>query len=434
MRDRDTSPPAPGFWTLASVEGWERCAIQGAKSLLTLFLVTDLLVRPGGAVLGLPTLRGWIEGVTGAHGDIAFASQLYGLYGALTYLVLPLGGWIADRSGRRRPAMYAGAVLMALGLLALASRSWALPGLALMIGGIGLLKGNLAAEVGTLRGASGGDRLFAAYLAFLNGGTMLGPLIGGWLALRYGFAAAFVAMAGTMAAAILTLRTVPPVRRESVAIAEAGATDWRRVIPAIVAVTLCFCAYEQLTNMVLVWAEQRVALSVAGMTIPPSWLAALDGLFTIALALGAYRLWPHLARRDREPRAALKLAMGGVATALAYALLAGLSGGGDRIGLGGPLVAVLLLDIGVVLAWPSALAIVTAGAPASRRGMMTGLFYLHGFVAHLVVGQLGTLYARMAQPHFWAIHLGLALAGAGVALLIPRAQATTTSTPASAAA
>ncbi|MEJ8630739.1 hypothetical protein P0F65_14360 [Sphingomonas sp. I4] len=90
--------------------------------------------------------------MTGAHGDIAFASQLYGLYGALTYLVLPLGGSIADRSGRRRPAMYAGAVLMTLGLLALASRTWALPGLALLIGGIGLLKGNLAAEVGRCAG------------------------------------------------------------------------------------------------------------------------------------------------------------------------------------------------------------------------------------------------------------------------------------------
>ncbi|GAA3255294.1 hypothetical protein GCM10020258_13670 [Sphingomonas yabuuchiae] len=48
MRERDTAPPAPGFWTLASVEGWERCAIQGAKSLLTLFLVTDLLVHGQG--------------------------------------------------------------------------------------------------------------------------------------------------------------------------------------------------------------------------------------------------------------------------------------------------------------------------------------------------------------------------------------------------
>ncbi len=66
--------------------------------------------------------------------------------------------------------------------------------------------------------------------------------------------------------------------------------------------------------------------------------------------------------------------------------------------------------------------------------MMTGLFYLHGFVAHLVVGELGALYPRMAQPQFWAIHAGFGLAGAGIALLIPRAQATTTSTPANASA
>ncbi|MEJ8630738.1 hypothetical protein P0F65_14355 [Sphingomonas sp. I4] len=54
-------PARPGFWTLARVEGWERCAIQGAKSLLTLFLVTDLLGR-GGPVIGLAALRTGIEG------------------------------------------------------------------------------------------------------------------------------------------------------------------------------------------------------------------------------------------------------------------------------------------------------------------------------------------------------------------------------------
>ncbi|MDZ7281167.1 MFS transporter [Sphingomonas sanguinis] len=430
MRDRDIAPPAPGFWTLASVEGWERCAIQGAKSLLTLFLVTDLLAK-GDAAWGMAGLRTGIEGVTGAHGDIAFASQLYGLYGALTYLVLPLGGWIADRSGQRRRAMYGGAILMTLGLVALASRSWALPGLALLIGGIGLLKGNLAAEVGALRGASAGERLYAAYLAFLNGGALLGPLVGGWLALRVGFAAAFIVMAVSMIAAMLTLRTAPPVRLIEAREAEGHRTDWLRVILAIVAVTLCFCAYEQLNNMVLLWAEQRVDLTLDGLAIPPGWLAAADGLFTIGLALVAYRLWPRL---RREPGPAMKLAAGGMAMVLAYGLLAWLSGGTAPVGLIGPVCAIALLSLGVVLSWPSALAIVAAAAPPSRRGLMTGLFYLHGFVAHLAVGQLGALYPRMAQPHFWAIHAALALTGAVTALLIPRGQATTTSTPASASA
>ena len=65
---------------------------------------------------------------------------------------------------------------------------------------------------------------------------------------------------------------------------------------------------------------------------------------------------------------------------------------------------------------------------------MTGIFYLHGFVAHLAVGQLGTLYPGMSQPRFWMIHAALALAGAAVALAIPRGQAMTTSTSPSAAA
>jgi POT family proton-dependent oligopeptide transporter len=266
---------------------------------------------------------------------------------------------------------------------------------------------------------------------------MLGPLLCGWLAARWGFAPAFIAMALSMGVAMLLLRTAPRVAlaAEPDDTEEGGAVDWARVVPAIVAVTLCFCAYEQLTNIMLVWAKARVDLTVAGFAVPPSWLAAADGLFTIALALGAYRLWPWLARRGREPASAIKLALGGVAIALAYALLTALSARSGMIGLGGPLATILLLDIGVVLSWPAALAIVNAAAPPARRGTMTGLFYLHGFAAHLVVGQLGAFYAGMSASHFWLIHAALALAGAGVALAIPRraatGQAITTSTPAS---
>ncbi|MEJ8630740.1 hypothetical protein P0F65_14365 [Sphingomonas sp. I4] len=147
-------------------------------------------------------------------------------------------------------------------------------------------------------------------------------MIGGWLALRFGFAAAFAVMAASMIAAMLTLRTAPPVRLSEAPETDRHRTDWPRVILAITAVTLCFCAYEQLTNMVLLWAEQRVDLTLGGLTIPPSWLAAADGLFTITLALLAYRLWPRLsesrARRTNWPP--------GIAMALAYGLLAGLSG------------------------------------------------------------------------------------------------------------
>lgn len=82
--------------------------------------------------------------------------------------------------------------------------------------------------------------MFAAYLAFLNGGAMLGPLIGGWLALRFGYPAAFVAMAGSMVAAMLILRSAPPVPRTVAPAIGSPGTEWRRVLPAIAAVTLCF--------------------------------------------------------------------------------------------------------------------------------------------------------------------------------------------------
>lgn len=214
MRDRDTAPPAPGFWTLASVEGWERFAIQGTKSLLTLFLLTDLLVRPGTLVAGLAALRGIIEGDGDDHRHGLRLATLRALWCA--DLSHPAAGRL-DRGSQR--AATAGHVCRGRadggGHDGAGQPAGALAGLALMIGGIGLLKGNLAAEVGALRGHSGGERLFAGYLAFLNSGAMLGPLIGGWLAARTGFGIAFAAMAGSMIVAFLLLRTAPASRWRS---------------------------------------------------------------------------------------------------------------------------------------------------------------------------------------------------------------------------
>ncbi|WP_293874380.1 MFS transporter [Sphingomonas sp. UBA978] len=429
------STPSSTLRRLALTEAWERFSLHGVKALLTLYLLT--VVLPGGVerVVGLATLRRAIEGTTGTGGDLAFASQVYGLYGALTYLALPFGGMLADRLRSRRAIIVAGGVLMTAGHLCLIYPAALLAGLALLIVGTGCLKGNLAAAVGAAHppGDSRRDRAFLVYLGFLNVGAMLGPLVCGLIAARLGFSYAFGAVAAGMIVALAIFRTVPATPAGMADPAPAGGRPGlARAWLAVVSVTLCFSAYEQLTNIFLVWADAHVDLHVGGFAVPPAWFAAADGLFTILLVVAGALGWPRLAHRGWEPPATAKLALGCVAVATGYALTALLALSDARLGLAGPVVVVLLLDIGIVLAWPAALALITAAAPRGRGGMMVGIFYLHGFVAHLVVGRLGAAYATMPASRFWLIHVGIATAGALVALPLLRRQATTSSIPASA--
>ncbi len=430
---------APDFTLrrLALTEAWERFSLHGVKALLTLYLLT--VVLPGGIehVVGLATLRRAIEAATGTSGDLAFASQLYGLYGALTYLVLPFGGLLADRLRSRRNTILAGGLLMTAGHVCLIHPASLLAGLALLIIGTGCLKGNLAAEVGAAHppGDPRRDRAFLIYLGFLNIGAMLGPLVCGLLAARLGFSYAFGAAAAGMVVALLLYRTVPAMtsRADVAPDIRRGGSGIGRALLATLSVTLCFSAYEQLTNIFLVWAVAHVDLHVGGFAVPPAWFAAADGLFTILLVVAGAWSWPQLAKRGWEPPAAARLAIGCIAVATGYALTALLALSGAQLGLAGPIAVVLLLDIGIVLAWPAALALITAAAPPARGGMMVGIFYLHGFVAHLVVGRLGAAYATMPASRFWLLHVGIAGAGALVALPLLRRQATTSSIRASAA-
>ncbi|WP_163628496.1 MFS transporter, partial [Morganella morganii] len=73
----------------------------------------------------------------------------------------------------------------------------------------------LAAQVGELFPASDGrrDRAFALYLAFLNIGVMLGPLICGLLAQFLGWGYAFGAAGVAMLAGLGVYLTIPATPR-----------------------------------------------------------------------------------------------------------------------------------------------------------------------------------------------------------------------------
>ncbi|TQM79259.1 POT family proton-dependent oligopeptide transporter [Saccharothrix saharensis] len=170
---------------LFGVEMWERFSFYGMQGILTIYLY----YRAADGGLGLS------EGT---------ATSIVGAYGGLVYLSTIVGAWVADRLVGSERVLFASAVLIMFGHVALAL----LPGfagvgvgLAAVALGSGGLKANATALVGSLY-AEGDERRDAGFSLFylgVNLGAFVGPLLTGLaqeeLGFHYGFGLAAVGMA-----------------------------------------------------------------------------------------------------------------------------------------------------------------------------------------------------------------------------------------------
>ncbi len=170
---------------LFGVEMWERFSFYGMQGILTIYLYYS--VGEGG--LGLSE---------------ATATSIVGAYGGVVYLSTIVGAWVADRLVGSERVLFASAILIMFGHLALA----VLPGfLGVGVGlcavalGSGGLKANATALVGSLY-AEGDERRDAGFSLFylgVNLGAFTGPLLTGLaqeeLGFHYGFGLAAIGMA-----------------------------------------------------------------------------------------------------------------------------------------------------------------------------------------------------------------------------------------------
>ena len=175
-----------GLSTLFFTEMWERFSYYGIRPLLVLFMTAAL--ASGGFGFDRPT-----------------ASSIVGIYAASVYLASLPGGWVADRILGLRRSIWYGAILIALGHLAIGlSAVFAKPvfflGLILIVLGTGLLKPNISAIVGDLypEGGARRDAGFSIFYMGINVGALVAPLVTGYLGEQvgwhWGFGAAGVGM------------------------------------------------------------------------------------------------------------------------------------------------------------------------------------------------------------------------------------------------
>ncbi len=425
-----------GLFVLFFTEMWERFSYYGMRSLLVLYMVDHLFLRPeaGQRVLGLGLVKGGLEAIFGPLAPQPLSSQIYGLYTAFVYLTPFFGGMLADRVIGQRRAVILGGVLMAIGHFLMAVESLFFPALLFLILGNGAFKPNISTQVGSLYppGDPRRDRAFTIFYMGINLGAFFSPLVCGTLGQRfgwhYGFAAAGAGMVAGLCLYLLGQHTLSPdhlTRTAGRPRAREPLTPYeRRRVWALVllcALNIIFWGiYEQQGNTLQLWADRNTNWSLLGLDIPSTWFQAFNPFLIFLLAPLLNIFWSRQSRRRSEPSSIMKMALGcflGGAAYVVMVLATQGTGTAEHRSVAWLLGTVFILTMGELYLSPIGLSLVTKAAPARIVSMMMGIWFLSSFFGNYLSGFLGTFWERMPHEGFFLMLTALGLAG-GVAILL----------------
>ncbi|MDV6330957.1 peptide MFS transporter [Asticcacaulis sp. 201] len=421
-----------GLAYIAFTEAWERFSFYGMQALLMLYM-TGRLLKPGVVdhVWGFSTFQSLVESVTGPLSVQALAAQIFGIYVALVYFGPVVGGLVGDRLIGRTPAVLTGALLLAIGHFLMAFEPAFLPALGCIICGAGLLKGNLAAQVGALypEGDRRIDDGYTLYITSVVVGAFVSPLVCGTLGelygWHYGFGAAGVGMLVGIGIYLRGLKHFKePAKKTEAQLARMTRAEWGRigVLCGLILITSLFWTVQsQIWNTYPVWLRDDVSLGIGfGLSIPVTWFQSLDAFAVLALTPVTMAMWKALGKRGLEPTDIVKLAIGCALFGGGCLLLSvgQWVAGSGKVAVVWPLVFHFVIGAGYLLCSPVALALVARSAPVQVKSMMVGGYYIGLFIAGIFSGWLGRFYEPLHPPLFWLLHAGIGLAGTLILLAL----------------
>jgi POT family proton-dependent oligopeptide transporter len=412
----------PGLSTLFFTEMWERFSYYGMRAILVLFMVA-------------PATAGGLGFVT------KDAASLYGTYTMMVYMLGVAGGVIADRWLGASRAVFAGGIIIACGHFSMAvhSLSFFYAGLSLIAIGTGLLKPNISTMVGSLYapGDPRRDSGFSIFYVGINIGSLLAPLVCGWLAesaefksflesrgfdpthsWHWGFAAAGIGMViGLIVFSIRrrhllssgprdlsSQKTQPdePLTRN----------EWKRILAIAILFTftiMFWSAYEQKGASLNLFAKQLVRTTLFGWDFPASWLQSLTPFFIILMAPIFARLWIRLG--DRQPTGPRKFSIGLFAIGLAMLLLVPASMLTTQ-GKISPLwlVGVYFFDVlGEICVSPVGLSMVTKLSPPKIVGLMMGGWFFATSIGNKLAGYFSGFFTVSDPSALVRLYGGIAV-------------------------
>lgn len=422
-----------GLGYLALTEAFERFSFYGMQTLLGLYLVHYLLL-PGNIEkvaffeefrsLFFPNLSGQ-----------PLQSAITGNYFALVYFTPLFGGLLADSWLGKRRTVLLGAIAMAVGHFLMAFDRSFLFALMFLILGSGMLKGNIAGQVGDLYSGADPRRAMAFQIFYfgINAGVIVSPFIVGTLGEKVGWHWGFGAAGVGMLVALLvylagqkhlpTEKTGPAREPFWRGVAGMGRQEWLATLALLLLIPVLAAAIipnNQIFNAYLIWADAQFALSVGGFKMPTTWLVTFDAVVSLSLLLGVAFFYRWYGQRRREPDELSKMIIGSVFSIcgmLCLYMAAATQAPGAKISLAWPFAFHIINSIGFAHLLPISLALFARLAPRAINSIVIGLYYIAFFIGNQAMGRIGGWYSSMPTPDFWLVHAAIA-AGAGFVFLL----------------
>ncbi|MDO5509929.1 MAG: peptide MFS transporter [Weeksellaceae bacterium] len=420
------------LFALFMVELWERFSYYGMRTILILYLTSEL--------------------VKGGFGyDDGKAYGIYGAYGALVYLTPILGGWFADKMMGFRKAILWGALLMAAGqfTLFLNNEVTFYIGLALLVIGNGFFKPNISSMIGKFypEGDPRRDGAFTIFYMGINIGAFLTPLtcgaigeIEGW---KWGFFAAGVGMMlgyfifliaqargwfenyglrpeeemkpvvkgvkNSWLPYVFSLLMVPiawflinqndivDILLAILAVVILGFLIYQSfgyetvqkhriwVVVILLLFTTVFWTFFELAGSAMnIFTERNVNKNLLGMNFTTTFFQSVNPLFIMIFAPIFSWMWIKLGKSGKEPAAPYKFGTGLVLLGLGFLVMT-LGKGYAVAGLVPAMFLIflyLLHTLGELTLSPVGLSLVTKLAPVKIVAFLMGIWFLSSSIAH----------------------------------------------------
>lgn len=451
--------------TMFHIELWERFSFYGMQAILLIYLYYE--VSKGG--LGI---------------DQKMAGGIVGAYSGSIYLATILSGWLADRVlGAEKTLFWSGVVVM-LGHIALAlvpGLGGLIIGLVLIALGSGGVKSSAGAMVGALYEDPAQRHLrdagFSIFYTAVNIGGFIGPLLTGWLQLKYGFhygfGAAAVGMAfglwqywvgrsqlpasppttplpkeshktamlvamvflaalgGCIATGLLNLENFSRVLLAVVIIAsllyflrmftsqQVSAVEKRHImayVPLFGVMCLFWAVWFQIYTVVTIYFDETANRVLWNFEIPVAWLAALQSLWVIVFASLMAALWTKMG--TRQPKTPMKFALAMMILGASYLCFIPFISSGTIMPLAIIALLILTITIAELLLSPISLSFATKIAPEAFKTQMVSFNFLTISLGFTLGGVLfDQLYDATNAVGFYRL-LGIISISAGMVLFV----------------
>lgn len=422
------------LWYLFFSEMWERFCFYGMRGMLTVFMVSQLLMKD----------------------DVA--NLQYGATQAFVYAFTFIGGLFADKILGFRKSLFWGGILMIIGscILAFNPHEYFFLGLSFSIIGTGFFKPNISTMVGSLykTNDSRRDAGFSLFYSGINVGALLGGYACIAIAKSYSWNLAFGLAAIVMTISLLTFvftqKSLGPIGLSPLhAVDDAKKKKWYEyavylgsllIIPIIMKMvakteytdyfmytigpcTLIYIFYEMskfskeerkkliaalvfIVFSILFWAffEQsggslslfaagNLSDTVLGLKLDPNGVNnSANSLFVIIFAPLLGLLWVWMSSKKAEPNTVIKFGLGFLFLALAFYVFYATRFFANKQGVTSLdifTLAYFIITFGELCLSPIGLSIMTKLSPKPLQGVMMGMWFLASAYGQYVAGILG---------------------------------------------